>query len=138
MMRKKQIIKIATSKDAEFRGRIDERTKYIIEVVNEIKEHSTKFEEKVDKKFEDLDTCICKKFTEHREKIDNKFLEINKCIDEKFDGHNEYHIKLERKYTKLFIGLVALTIGGLASNPSGVVYLASKILLILKFLIGLL
>ena len=138
MKRKKQIVKTLSNKDAEFRGRIDERTKDIMNAVNDLKEHDIRFEEKVDKKFDALDACIQKKIESINTGMDCKFKEFNESIDKKFQGHNDYHQKLERKYTKFFIVLAALTIGGLVSNPSGVVYIASKVVIVLKFFVNLL
>lgn len=119
MLRKKRIIKKA-SKDAEWAVRLDERTTNIIDAVREVKDHSVKFEEKVETRFKDLHT------------------NLEKCINDKFNRHNDYHVKLEKRYTRIFIGLAALTIGGLAANPSSVVYIASKVVLVLKFLVGML
>jgi hypothetical protein len=134
MPRKKPIIK-KTSKNSEWQGRLDERTAYLKEAVIEMKEHNIKFDEKVERKFSELDASIDKKLEGHREKVDKKFESLNECIDQKFKNHNDYHTNKERKYLKIFIGLTALTVGGLLANPSGVEQIAVKVVSIIKFLI---
>lgn len=137
MQRKKSIIKKA-NKNNEWQGRLDERTTYLKEIVEEIKTHIIKFDEKVEKKFDSLDVCISEKFEDHRKKTDEKFLALNTCIDQKFEKHNDYHINKEKKYLKWFLILSALAAGSLLANPSGVTFVATKVMSILKILVRLL
>ena len=134
MPKKRQIVKRA-NKNNGWHARLDERTQYLKDIVDEIKANILRFEEKIDKKFDNLDACIGTKFEDHRKKVDEKFLALNTNIDQKFAKHNDYHINKEKKYLKWFLILGALVLGSLLANPAGIEQVAAKVMLVIKFLI---
>ena len=104
-MAKKRLRKKASKNDV-WQGRIDERTKNLVETVNEIKKDLKHFGDNVDDKFKDLRICV----------------------SEKFERHNDYHTNQSKKYTKLFLVVGALALGALIANPEGLI-IAVKFLL---------
>jgi hypothetical protein len=87
-------------------GKLIERTENLVKSVDEFKQEIKDFHERVDDKFKDL----------------------KNCVNDKFDRHNDFHINQGKKYTKLFLVVGALALGGLIANPEGLV-IALKFLL---------
>ena len=90
-------MKKKSAKIDRWQGVISERTAFLVKTTDELKSSVEKLHENVDTKFKDL----------------------KECVDQKFEKHNLHHVNVEKKYTKLFLIIGALTAGSILSNPEG-------------------